>query len=108
VASQSELPTFCAALQDRWGNRTGPCEGLQCSLMVECAGLEPARSSVAFDDATGLANVSGQPHTSFRHRLEPRPCLRSFAGSLTPLLLCRSVGLAFWHIQAGAEVQVIG
>ena len=59
VASQSELPPFSVALRDRWGNRTGPCEGLQCSLTVECAGCSPRRSTVEID-ASGTANVSGE------------------------------------------------
>ena len=62
VASQSEVPTFTAALLDRWGNKTGPCQGLKCSLIVECTGLEPTRSIVAFDETSGLATVSGQHH----------------------------------------------
>ena len=66
VASESELPPFSIALHDRWGNRTGPCEGLQCSVIVECAGCKPAHTTVEFG-SSGRALVSGKGHSQVMH-----------------------------------------
>lgn len=58
VASQSPLPPFEVALRDLWGNATGPCEGLDCTLTVASRALSPPLATFTFGTA-GIALVSG-------------------------------------------------
>ena len=67
MASQSPLPPFEVALRDLWGNATGPCEGLDCTLAVASRALSPPLATFTFGPAgvalvTGVVLSFGTPH----------------------------------------------